>query len=354
MRKVIKNIIFTFLPLVVLVIILEIFARCVYFQMKSTHPIALVGCFDDIRNKIFRKIAEDRVKKKGITKEDFALLYTDVGSDLLGEFKRLYAQEFQLLLNEVNAIQAKFVMLYLPSGDYKSSKTLEISLAFFADLAKRYHVDFVDMTDEFWKYPVDTVTLLPEDGHLSRFGNKLIVEKLAEHLKQYEQYRSPVHFEERPKLLGDQPPNYNNLCSFVPHMQYPWITNKQGFRMDYDLEFPKIQQRILVLGDSYTFGPLLYNFHTYPALLDKKMDKAQVINAGVEGYTITDETSLFVERAKYVEPDIVVLQVLDNDLLGFFYFKQNEFDRKRRVRKPSAKEMEFIQKVLASKKNKEW
>jgi len=56
--------------------------------------------------------------------------------------------------------------------------------------------------------------------------------------------------------------------------------------------------------------------------IQKYSDK-EVINAGVAGYTITDEVSLFVERAKYVEPDITILQVLDNNLHDLLYFKRN-------------------------------
>ena len=112
--------------------------------------------------------------------------------------------------------------------------------------------------------------------------------------------------------------------------------------MDYNLTFPKKKQKILILGDSYTFGPYLPNYHVYPNLLDKKYSDKEIINAGVAGYTITDESSLFMERAKCVEPDITVLQVLDRDLHDLFYFKRNQFDRNGKVHTPSRLEEEFL------------
>jgi lysophospholipase L1-like esterase len=128
-------------------------------------------------------------------------------------------------------------------------------------------------------------------------------------------------------------------------MPYQVITNIQGLRMEYDLTFPKQKQRILILGDSFTFGPYLSNHHCYPNLLDKKYSDKEIINAGKAGYTVTDEVSLFMERAKYVEPDITVLQVLENDIEELFYFLKNQYNRKGRTFKPSQEEIELMQQL---------
>jgi lysophospholipase L1-like esterase len=117
--------------------------------------------------------------------------------------------------------------------------------------------------------------------------------------------------------------------------------------MSEDLDVPKTRTRVLCLGDSFTFGPYLPNHDTYPELLGAMDTSLEVINAGICGYTITDEVSLFVESAQYVAPDITVLQVLDNDIYGLFYFKKNEFDRKRMKYEPSRLEKEFIDRIVA-------
>jgi len=112
--------------------------------------------------------------------------------------------------------------------------------------------------------------------------------------------------------------------------------------MYHDLTFPKSRQRILFLGDSFTFGPYLPAHDVFPGLLGKKFPDIEFVNAGKAGYTITDEASLFSERAKFLEPDVTVLQVLDNDLYGLMYFKLIQFDRKQRLFEPTPAEKELL------------
>jgi hypothetical protein len=83
-----------------------------------------------------------------------------------------------------------------------------------------------------------------------------------------------------------------------------------------------------------------------PAMLQKANPDLEVINAVIDGYTITDELSLFVERAQLIAPDITILQVLDNDLYGPFYFKMNDFDRKKGVHIPSLLEEAFLKQIV--------
>jgi lysophospholipase L1-like esterase len=112
-------------------------------------------------------------------------------------------------------------------------------------------------------------------------------------------------------------------------MPYRVITNSQGLRKKADVIFPKSNEktRILFIGDSFTFGPYLDNHDGYPQLVEQKTENIEAINAGIAGYTVCDEYSYFADRGKYIEPDIVVLQVVDNDLYGFFPHKQKAFCR---------------------------
>ena len=130
-------------------------------------------------------------------------------------------------------------------------------------------------------------------------------------------------------------------------MPYRVVVNSQGLRMDRDLQFPKKKPHILCLGDSVTFGPYLPNHDTYPGLLQQKYPDKEVINAGICSYTIVDEVSLLKQRAKYCEPDIIILQVLDNDLSDFFYFKRQIFARDRQDYKPTPQEKEYFTRLRA-------
>jgi hypothetical protein len=123
--------------------------------------------------------------------------------------------------------------------------------------------------------------------------------------------------------------------------------------MKEEVTFPKHKQRVLVLGDSFTFGLHLSNDATFPAILAEKAPNLEVINAGYPGYTIVDEADLFVERARFTEPDIVLLQVLDNDVYGMLSVMRNVFGRRRIVHgeriAPSPAEAALLNEVLGTR-----
>ena len=116
--------------------------------------------------------------------------------------------------------------------------------------------------------------------------------------------------------------------------------------------FPRPGQRILILGDSFTFGPYIPNEDTYPDLTNRIDPDLEVINAGYPAYTVVDEADLFHDRAKYTEPDITVLQVLDNDIYGFYSVMLNLFSRAKRLEnrevRPTSLEMQVLDHVLGS------
>ena len=353
-RSVWRIIIFSLIPLICLLLLTEILIRVVYFQYKHS-TLGIVIAFDRIAHGLKLAIAKYRIGDYDLPESLIDALYSDSGKALLGNFQQLYEQNFVELYNKTAEIRSKFFVLYIPSDDYRGMKNIRgKNIAFFTELCKKYHVDFVDLTDRFMMYPTNCVTLLPEDGHLSRFGNILVADELSEFLKKYGNYRSDYHFPQRPALLGDLRRNSNSTWVMTDRrMPYNVITNSQGLRMDYDLEFPKKKQRILILGDSFTFGPYLPNHDTYPELLNKKyrdQDK-EFVNAGVAGYTIDNETALFLERAMYAEPDITILQVLDNDLYDFFYFRRNAQNRYWKIYLPSPLERALIEEVKKANKS---
>lgn len=79
--------------------------------------------------------------------------------------------------------------------------------------------------------------------------------------------------------------------------------------------------RILVLGDSVTFGHGSIYEHTYPYLVEQRLKawrpdvEWQVWNAAVPGYNTSQELAQLLEVGDRFQPDLVVVGFFENDLM---------------------------------------
>ena len=111
--------------------------------------------------------------------------------------------------------------------------------------------------------------------------------------------------------------NYDGWFAGVPVK-----TNALGFRAtrDFDLKKGPKTFRILVLGDSVTFGHGAV--HDYPSLLQGLLEKArpdvewQVWNLGVPGYNTSQELAHLLEVGPAYHPDLVIVGFFINDIIG--------------------------------------
>lgn len=100
---------------------------------------------------------------------------------------------------------------------------------------------------------------------------------------------------------------------------FHFVTNEKGFRNIDSTPYKKRpgEFRVLVLGDSHTFGYEVNQQETYAAVTEKLLREkgfdATVINAGISG-TGTAEQLVFLEQEglRY-DPDVVVLGFFSND-----------------------------------------
>lgn len=103
----------------------------------------------------------------------------------------------------------------------------------------------------------------------------------------------------------------------------PVKINQLGFRDHREYALAKSPQtfRILVLGDSVTFGHGSVFEHTYPYLLEQQLRAWQpavdwqVWNLGVPGYNTRQEWAYLQEVAGTFAPDLVVVGFFPNDLV---------------------------------------
>jgi lysophospholipase L1-like esterase len=96
--------------------------------------------------------------------------------------------------------------------------------------------------------------------------------------------------------------------------------NAQGLRdRDYVLAKPSSAFRIMILGDSTTFGWGVPAEDTAAKILERTLNadggdrRFEVINAGVGNYCTVQEVTYYLERGRSFHPDLVVLQYFIND-----------------------------------------
>jgi hypothetical protein len=96
--------------------------------------------------------------------------------------------------------------------------------------------------------------------------------------------------------------------------------NSHGHRDDeMPIAKPSGERRILVLGDSVTFGWGVDQGQDFPARLESLLREQlggawQVINAGVNGYNSEQEATFFLTEGLRFHPDIVLLIYVANDV----------------------------------------
>lgn len=106
----------------------------------------------------------------------------------------------------------------------------------------------------------------------------------------------------------------------VGRAEVPIRTNSLGLRSpEVTLAKPPDTFRILVLGDSVTFGWSLRGEDTYASQLASLLatlrpnQRVEVINAGVSGYGTWQELRWLQQTGLTLEPDVIIVQVHLND-----------------------------------------
>lgn len=111
--------------------------------------------------------------------------------------------------------------------------------------------------------------------------------------------------------------------------------NEQGMRAtrDYAYEKPEGVKRIVSLGDSYTMGYEVAFEQCFSSVLERELRaagvEAQVLNAGVSGFSNAEELLYLEKELLRYDPDVVVVSFYGNDLVdnvrtGLFKLEDGE------------------------------
>lgn len=143
----------------------------------------------------------------------------------------------------------------------------------------------------------------------------------------------PGHEETGHRYIYDSTLGWRN----IPNWQgttfgQPLSINSKGLRdREYSYTKPRGTRRILVLGDSYTWGYGVGNRSIYTEVMEDKLLKEgswQVLNAGVSGWG-TDQQYLFLKEEGFrYDPDIVVVSFFfGNDFREISSSQQYQLDK---------------------------
>lgn len=266
--------------------------------------------------------------------------------ELYWELQQRYAANLIELNKEVLRSGSKLVVIMLTPEE-----TTRVSADFIKLQCDSNGIDMFDLTKELKKYDPKDITQVPFDTHWSKSGSQIIANLLTPIINKYGSIKTSVKYNdsERTETFGDLEPSQNVILDGGKDLPYNLITNKQGLRMDYDLEFPKTKQTFLFLGDSQIYFPFLDNKDISTVILKKQFANKEFLNAGVIGYSMDDYVSLYKDKAKYAEPDLVFLFTNTNDIVDMFFTQRNHVGRNREGMAPSKIEEEFYKATYPAK-----
>ena len=112
--------------------------------------------------------------------------------------------------------------------------------------------------------------------------------------------------------------------------------NSLGYRgPEFPTEKPRGEFRIVLLGDSFTFGDYVNDDESLPAYLERALGAAcgavRVVNAGIMNTTI-DTHARMAERAMRLNPDMIILAFYENDIDDLKNPMWNAFARNREAK----------------------
>ena len=266
------------------------------------------------------------------------------------DLKERYKKDFVELIADIKSTGAKPVLCWV---------TTEIGIAqtpvqmygkiFIKQLCVENGVEFNELGGPILNN-LRASTFMPKDGHFNKLGAKYICDFADGIISRYKNVNSKVTYsdKERSELFGDGDVSVDEIRDGGKGLPYRLKVNKQGLRMNYDLKFPKKKRRILFIGDSEFFFPFLDNENTAEGQLQTKHPELEILNAANWGYSIDDYLSLWKERAKYSEPDVVLLQSSGTDITDLFFTNRMKFSRHREHLQPTELEKQFYEALTKS------
>jgi hypothetical protein len=108
-----------------------------------------------------------------------------------------------------------------------------------------------------------------------------------------------------------------------------YTTNSRGFRSLHEFEDDPKRFQVIVVGDSFTYGDEVGDWHTWPQLLQQMDHRLNVMNMAVTGYGIDQMYLTLSEALAEFSPQLVIAGFIGDDLnrslLAFRDYKKPRF-----------------------------
>ncbi len=150
-----------------------------------------------------------------------------------------------------------------------------------------------------------------------------------------ESFESPYYIVSDNILMGYEMRPYSNFL-LAPYDDFIQ-TNSLGFRDD-DL-FGNSKKSIIMIGDSVVFGLGLPENDTIASQLEALLSNYSVLNTGVPGYNLLQETALLEKMIPITNPEIVIVVYsindifMDNNQINYLLSKNEIYARNRLIAK---------------------
>ncbi|GAA4462258.1 hypothetical protein GCM10023093_08490 [Nemorincola caseinilytica] len=275
---------------------------------------------------------------------------------------QVYFQLQQRYTNHLNALKAAttrdevrlLVLVMTPEVGKYATQANTYGIPYILQICTNAKVDVQNITPAIaeWSSSDDGINT-PMYGNWSKQGTSFAAGQIANILAEYSGYRSPTTYgsAQRPATFGDATKdntgidNVNDLPHGGDKTPYRLHLSKQGLRMDNELSFPKTRQRIVFMGDSRIFNPFLDDEYTITYRLQARFPGIEIVNAGNISCCMDDYATLYEEKLRYAEPDVLVVCTNGGDILDEYFTHRNRFSRNKKCYKPTEAEVNFYKKT---------
>jgi hypothetical protein len=288
----------------------------------------------------------DELKEEYQEMPDEKLLENDgANSPIYKELKQRYKDQLAKIKQEVEATGAKFVTVIItPEVGVNITNISRYGHPYIRTACSELGIEMYDLTGVIAAQKPEVITQTPLDGHWSKKGAIFLADLLEPIIKKYAGHKSTTTYRdvERPETFGDLSPSSEEILDGGKDLPYKIVANAQGLRMNHDVKFPKTKQHVLFLGGSQIYSPFLDNEFITTTILAERFPDVEMLNSGMISGCTDDYLSLWEEKAKYSEPDVVILQTNGTDITDLFFSNRNHAARSHKPYRPSAIEEKYF------------